>query len=141
MGAIFSQKCDLCGSIQSEEDPTKIKGTSVMMNGVTRFVCGECRSILDTAFVIQKDGLRDTVLAMSKLVKENTELKRLLAQASVRREDGDLGLISVDMSHREAQRWNGLTPQERFKPENAIQHRPAPSGKLTYGGGKKPRKK
>lgn len=114
MGNLFSQQCDLCPKVQTDADHTKIKGTSITMNGVTKFACGECQGILNAAFAVGADGLRDPILALSKVTKECEDLKRLLAQASVKREPGDLGMIGLELDHKSMQNYNALSQQERF---------------------------
>lgn len=115
MANLFSQKCDICSAVQTDEDPHKIKGTSVVMNGVAKFACGECRDLLYTAFSVGAEGIRDPMLALSKATQEIADLKRLLEQASVKREPGDLGMISLELDHKVAQNFNTLAQQEKFK--------------------------
>lgn len=154
MGNLFSQKCDLCPKIQTEEDAHKIKGTSVVMNGVAKFACGECRDMLQAAFAVGAEGLRDPILALSKATQEIADLKRLLAQASVKHEPGDLGMIGVEFDHKTMQGYNAKSQQEkfaalgqRFQPAGQLGHTPAAppatTSKLNYKADekKKPKKK
>ena len=142
MAGLFSQKCDICLLVQTEEDHLKIKGTSVVMNGVAKFACEPCRDLLHTAFSVGAEGIRDPLLALSKMTKERDELRRLLEQSGIQREGGTVTLTGVELDHRVAQAWNKLTPQERFQPHNQLGMAapPASTRKLDYKPDKKKKK-
>lgn len=113
MGNLFSQKCDLCGNVQTEEDHSKISGTTIVMNGVSRFACAGCRDILHAAFSVGVGGLRDPMTKLAEVVKERDQLRRLVAQGAVQREEGTVALAGVELDHMAAQRWNKMAPEER----------------------------
>jgi hypothetical protein len=115
MANMFSQKCDICGIVQTEEDHLKIKGTSVVMNGVAKFACGECRDLMHTAFSVGTEGLREPLLALAKVTKERDEFRRLLEQSKIQREAGTVSLVGVELDHRSAQAWNQLAPERRLE--------------------------
>ncbi len=140
MGQLFSQRCDLCQHVQTEDEPAKIQGTSFSMNGATKFACGECKKMLDAAFSVGAEGLRDPLKALAAMTAERDELKRLLTQATVRRDDGDLGLIGVEFDHKQAQRFNAMSPSERFRALGQSAPPPAQK-KIGYTDDKKKPKK
>lgn len=145
MANLFTQKCDICSSIQTDEDPHKIKGTSVVMNGVAKFACGECRDLIHTAFSVGAEGIREPLLALAKVTKERDDLRRLLEQSRIQREAGTVSLVGVELDHKVGQKWNALSPQERFQPHNQLGMGPLPTAtkKLDYkpDDKKKPKKK
>lgn len=139
MSAIFSEKCDLCGVVQTEENHSNIRGVKFSMNGVTKFACLECKEILDGAFTIGKDGLRDPMKMIASLTKERDQLLRLLQQAGIQKETGNASLVGVEVDHLRAQKFNALGMDKRFQPAGpALEHLPAPmaapGGKLGYKG-------
>lgn len=117
MGNLFSQKCDLCGKVQTEEDAHKIKGTSFSMSGATQFACGECKDILHAAFSVGAGGLREPMLELAKVVKERDQLKRLLTQSRVQREEGTVALAGVEYDHMRMQQ---TPPSERFRAADSV---------------------
>lgn len=117
MGNLFSQKCDLCGAIQTEDEPHKIKGTGYVMNGVTQFSCGECRDILHTAFSVGVGGLREPMIELAKMTKERDQLKRLLSQSGIQREGGTVALVGVEVDHMRMQQ---TPPDQRFRPADPV---------------------
>ncbi len=130
MGNLFCQKCDLCPKIQTEENPANIKGTMFTMNGVSRFACAECRSILDAAFSVGSEGLREPILELAKVVEENKQLKRLLAQAKFQKESGTASLVGVELDHVAMQKFNAL--EDRFKPAAQVLGNVPLAGSLGY---------
>lgn len=123
MGSLFSQKCDLCGKVQTEEEPGKINGTSFSMNGTTRFACGECKDILHSAFSIGAGGLREPMIALASVTKERDQYRRMLEQSGLQREGGTAALVGVELDHMKMQQ----TPlDQRFRPADPLlgQHIP-----------------
>jgi hypothetical protein len=116
MGALFSQKCDLCPKVQTEENHANIKGVSFMMNGTTKFCCLECKEMLDGAFSVGAEGLRDPLKALAAMTKERDQLLRMLQQAGMQKETGNATLAGVEVDHLRAQRYNELGMDKRFQP-------------------------
>lgn len=123
MGNLFSQKCDLCGKIQTEEDHSRIKGTGYVMSGVAQFACGECKDILHAAFSVGAGGLREPMLELAKVVKERDQYKRLLTQSGVQREEGTVALVGIELDHMRMQQ---TPPELRFRAADPVlgQHVP-----------------
>lgn len=123
MASLFSQKCDLCSKVQTEEEAHKIKGTSFSMNGTTQFACGECKEILHAAFSVGTGGLREPMLELAKVVKERDQYKRLLTQSGVQREEGTVALVGVELDHMRMQQ---TPPELRFRAADPVlgQHVP-----------------
>lgn len=139
MGVMFSQQCDLCPKLQTEDNASKIKGTCFSMNGVTKFACIECKGMLDAAFTVCAEGLRDPLKALAKITKERDQLLRLLEQANLQKETGNATLVGIEFDHSAAQKFNAQRLDQRFVP--ALGHQPT-TQKLSYKDpGKKGKKK
>jgi hypothetical protein len=137
MGLMFSQQCDLCPKLQTEDSPAKIQGTMFTMNGVSKFACGECRGILDAAFAVGAQGLREPMKALAEVTKERDQLLRLLKQSGIQREEGTVSLVGVEVDHLRAQAFNN-----RFQPEGrALGHVGQITKKLDYKPEKPAKKK
>lgn len=141
MGALFSVKCDLCPKVQTEENHANIKGVSLTMNMVTKFACLECKQMLDAAFSVGAEGLRDPLLALAAMTKQRDQLLRMLQQAGLQKETGNATLAGVEVDHLRAQKYNELGLDKRFVPAGLGlgEIRPSTTKKLDYKG--KPKKK
>ncbi len=137
MGLMFSQQCDLCPSLQTFDNAAKIKGVMFTMNGGTKFACGECQGILETAFSVGGAGLREPMLELDKMRKERDQLLRLLKQSGIQKEQGNVSLVGVEFDHMRAQKMN-----DRFRPEIGIlEHNPQITKKLEYKSKPKSKKR
>jgi hypothetical protein len=137
MGLMFSQQCDLCPCLQTFDNPAKIKGTMFTMNGGTKFACGDCQGILETAFSVGAEGLRQPMIELDKMRKERDQLLRLLKQAGIQREEGTASLVGVEFDHMRAQKM-----KDRFQPELGIlEHNPQITKKLEYKSKQKTKKR
>lgn len=133
MGVMFSQKCDLCSVLQTEDNAAKIKGVAYSVNGVTKFSCAECKEMLDAAFTVGAEGLRDPLKALAKLTKERDALLRLLEQANMQKETGNASLVGIEFDHAAAQKFNDLKLDQRFIPAGQLSYRPEQTTKkLSY---------
>lgn len=143
MGALFCQKCDLCPKVQTEENHANIKGVSLTMNGVTKFACLECKQMLDAAFSVGAEGLRDPLKALAAMTKERDQLLRMLRQSGMQKETGNATLVGVEVDHLRAQRYNELGMDKRFQPAGLGLGEikpPASAKKLDYKGPKSKKK-
>ncbi len=142
MGVMFSQQCDLCLKLQTEDNASKIKGTCFSMNGVTKFACAECKGMLDAAFTVGAEGLREPLKALAEVTKERDQLLRLLKQANMQKETGNASLVGVELDHSAAQKFNALKLDKRFIPASQIDYQQPTTQKLSYKDqGKKGKKK
>lgn len=140
---MFAVKCDLCGETQTEDDASKLTGTAISMNGVTRHACGSCMGVLRAAFAVGKEGLLDPLKALAKVTEERDRLFRLTQAHEQARQGNVLSLEEISQSQR---RYGVLNPAEANAPR--LEGPAAPgrtemtkpmSGRLL--GGKKPDKK
>lgn len=97
---MFSTKCGMCGKIQTEEEASKLTGTSIVMNGVTKHACAVCVEILKVAFVAGKDGVTDPQKALERLVAERDQLQRKVAQLELMQSGGVLSLEEIGKNNR-----------------------------------------
>lgn len=105
---MFTIKCDLCSSLQTEEDASKLTGTAITMNGMTRHACGTCMEILRTAFAVGKEGVQDPMKALAKVTSERDQLFRL-SQARDQVQRGDfLSLEEISQAQRRYKLGNPL---------------------------------
>lgn len=110
---MFSTKCDLCGTTQTEEDASKLTGTAIAMNGSTRHACGTCMTILNTAFAIGKEGMSDPMKALAKMTSERDHLTRRLELVDHARSGQVLSMQEVFGGQK---RFNLMNPQESGAP-------------------------
>lgn len=117
MGNMFSSKCDMCGKIQSEDDATKLKGTNISMNGVTRHACETCVLVLKVAFEVGKDGLSDPMKALAAMEKEKDELNRRVQKLEQMGSGNVLAIEDIAMGQRKFQLINPFeSTQPRLGP-------------------------
>jgi hypothetical protein len=113
MSNMFSVKCDLCSTVQTEENASALSGTAITMNGVTRHACGPCMEILRTAFAIGKEGLQEPMKALVKITAERDQLFRL-KQANDQVRSG--GILSLEEMAQGRQRYMLANPVESTAP-------------------------
>lgn len=109
--SVYSVKCGMCGALQTEEDPTKLSGTTITMNGVARHACGGCMEILRTAFSVGKEGMQDPIKALAAVTAERDALTRRV-QSLQQVSAGDL----VSLEEMAAQRKTLMLENPRFVP-------------------------
>lgn len=97
---MFVTKCGMCGATQLEEEASKLTGTAVVMNGVTRHACGTCVKILEMAFAAGKDGLTDPQKALEKMASEKEQLQRKVHQLEVMAGGGVLSLEEIGRQNK-----------------------------------------
>lgn len=73
---MFAMKCDLCGIVQVKEKPHEIEGTTYMEGSVQKFACTKCKSLMEAAFEIKKDGLRKPLSKIAGLVEQRDKARR-----------------------------------------------------------------
>lgn len=100
MSNIFTVKCDLCGNVQTSEDPLKITGTQIVMNGVSKHACAECMLVLDAAFKVGREALKDPLAALAKVEKERDELRRKIEFAGQVKSGNVLTLEEIAKQNR-----------------------------------------
>lgn len=113
MGNIFSSKCDMCGNIQSEDDATKLKGTNISMNGVTRHACETCVTILKVSFEVGRAGIMDPMMAMDKLRTEKEALQR---QVQKLEQVGSGNVLAIEDIAAGQRRFDLLNPFQSMQP-------------------------
>ena len=97
---MFSTKCGMCGTIQTEEDASKLTGTSIVMNGVTKHACAVCVEILKVAFAAGKDAITDPQKALERLTAEKDQLQRKVQQLELMQGGGVLSLEEIGRNNR-----------------------------------------
>lgn len=110
---MFSVKCDMCSTVQTEEEASNLTGTAITMNGVTRHACGTCMEILRTAFAIGKEGLQEPMKALVKITAERDQLFRL-KQANDQVRGG--GILSLEEMNQGRQRYILANPEVSSAP-------------------------
>lgn len=113
MGNIFSSRCDMCGNIQTEDDPTKLKGTNVSMNGATRHACETCVKVLKVAFEVGKEGLSDPMKALVKLTEEKEGLQR---QVHKLEQVGSGNVLAIEDIAQGQRRFDLMNPFQSMQP-------------------------
>jgi hypothetical protein len=76
MGVMYAMKCDLCGILQVKEDASDIQGSTYNENGVMKFSCMKCKSLMKAAFEIKRRGLKDPLSKVAGLIEQRDKAKR-----------------------------------------------------------------
>lgn len=121
MGNIFSSRCDMCGNVQTEDDPTKLKGTNISMNGTTRHACETCVKVLKVAFEVGKEGLSDPMKALAKMAEEKEGLQR---QVQKLEQVGSGNVLAIEDIAAGQRRFDLMNPFQSMQPRLGGGHAP-----------------